>query len=965
VIVSKKEFSDLKLSPIEPTPEPREQFNHQKIIARFLSSLTPYNELLLYHEMGTGKTCTAISCIEKIRYEKNGFEGAMVFARGTGLLENFVQELLFKCTGGKYLPEDQKELTAHRTKKIVSEYYYLNTFTRFAKLLKKEYPDSRIRKEFSNHIIVIDEVHNLRLKDDKEEEDLDIYNQFYRFLHTVSNCKILLMSGTPMKDVPSEIASVMNLILPKELEFDADSFMDDYFEGEDFKPEMIDDFTRRVRGRVSYLKAMTSTIRKVYIGQTIGTLQHFKVYPDNMSEFQGEVYLEAYERDKAEKSIFVNSRQASLFVFPDGSYGREGSDRYILTRKIKTSKGSRTTYQMNPELSRAINGKIENLERLSSKYAQLVRMILENPDKKMLIYSEFVIGSGSILLGLILQHFGINKATGKESNQARRYAILTNKTATPKEIQRLINRFNDGDNTRGEYLSVIIGSRVISEGFTLKNVAKEFILTPHWNYSETSQAIARGWRVGSHTIDYEDDKIEIYQLVSLPPRHLTLSDGNPLPSIDLNMYEISERKDISMKKIEYIIKIGAFDCPLNIDRNMITGYDGMRECDYENCQYKCQGKIGSPDVITYNLYHSLEGLVGEKLTHYFKTKFSIESEALFNLMGEFTRFEVNHALKNLIDKNIIFKDRYGFNNYLRQQNNVYFLSPSISKDVSFFTKFYAEELVVSASASFEEIVHKFGEENIPEKLGQIFKYPEYTSIIIETLPDEIQMLLLQFSISAMVMKIDKNTEVREKILSYFQGSYKQFQDKWIVKYTQFSDEAWCIDINRPMDWKICPEGENILEAAASEKREVLFNSPIGYYGIYNPKLDKFCVRDVQNRKKGQKDLRKLKVGQICKHFHRNVLVDIAARRMELEPPQDYLQNMSRDDLKELISTSKYTVPEDLLDSVSDQDMRRILFWNNKNKPETCRYMREWFEEKGLMEESGDCGIQGKNRSKSK
>ena len=69
-----------------------------------------------------------------------------------------------------------------------------------------------IRKRYSNMIIVIDEIHNIRVQ--SKEKKLNIYNEFHKFLHNVSGCKTILMSGTPMKDSPTEIADVMNLILP-------------------------------------------------------------------------------------------------------------------------------------------------------------------------------------------------------------------------------------------------------------------------------------------------------------------------------------------------------------------------------------------------------------------------------------------------------------------------------------------------------------------------------------------------------------------------------------------------------------------------------------------------------------------------------------------------------------------------------------------------------------------------------
>jgi hypothetical protein len=50
VIVSKKEFNELKLKKDERLQGGK--YNHQKIIARFLASMTQYNEILLFHEMG-------------------------------------------------------------------------------------------------------------------------------------------------------------------------------------------------------------------------------------------------------------------------------------------------------------------------------------------------------------------------------------------------------------------------------------------------------------------------------------------------------------------------------------------------------------------------------------------------------------------------------------------------------------------------------------------------------------------------------------------------------------------------------------------------------------------------------------------------------------------------------------------------------------------------------------------------
>ena len=242
-ITTKKEFSDLTLEKDERVPDKKGiLFKHQKIISRFLSSVTPYNELFLFHEMGTGKTCTSIGVLEQIKQERGStYTGAAIFAEGSNLLKNFLSELLFKCTDGRYVPENYDSITeleqAHRVKKTTGEFYKFSTFEKFIKEFKM-WLSSEIKSCFNNYIIVIDEVHNLRSREidhevtveDETTDTLEIYRSFHTFLHTVENCKILLLSGTPMKDSPSEVANVFNLILPmnKQLVYGKE-FMDRYY----------------------------------------------------------------------------------------------------------------------------------------------------------------------------------------------------------------------------------------------------------------------------------------------------------------------------------------------------------------------------------------------------------------------------------------------------------------------------------------------------------------------------------------------------------------------------------------------------------------------------------------------------------------------------------------------------------------------------------------------------------------
>lgn len=304
-----------------------------------------------------------------------------------------------------------------------------------------------------------------------------------------------------MKDDPSEFASIMNLILPLNSQFINEKlFINNYFDKNGiFKKSMIEDFQTHIKGRVSYLKSMPSDVQKIFIGEKLRNLKHFIIYPDRMSEFQSTHYLKAFEKDRTEKSIFINSRQCSLFVFPDGTSGNSGFNqtRYVQKRKINggvnliddKKKIVKISYTLGRELINELTennrqngliGSLSKLQKFSSKYAKTIKIINETYPSKNLVYCEYVNGSGAIMFAKILELFGFSEATGKEITKKKRYILLTDQTANPKNLEKLIIKFNEAENIDGEYISVIIGSRIISEGFTFKNIRREFILTAHW-----------------------------------------------------------------------------------------------------------------------------------------------------------------------------------------------------------------------------------------------------------------------------------------------------------------------------------------------------------------------------------------------------------------------------------------------------------------------------------------------------
>jgi hypothetical protein len=68
---------------------------HQLFVKNFLSSQTPYNSLLLYHQLGTGKTCSAIGICEEMRsYLKQvGIQKRIIIVASPNVQDNFRLQL--------------------------------------------------------------------------------------------------------------------------------------------------------------------------------------------------------------------------------------------------------------------------------------------------------------------------------------------------------------------------------------------------------------------------------------------------------------------------------------------------------------------------------------------------------------------------------------------------------------------------------------------------------------------------------------------------------------------------------------------------------------------------------------------------------------------------------------------------------------------------------------------------------
>ena len=735
VIQRKKEFSDLVIG--DEIPLPGSYLKHQLFVQRFLSIHTPYTSLLIWHEVGVGKTITAIAVAESMKmYNKNR---ALVLVKGGNVARNFRNEII--KIEKTYIPARAiRENGSYNNIMVtasVNKSYEINTFYKFSKDIKEDLENVRrrelLKQKYSNRVIIIDEVHNLRLKDEDEEEEkgIDKYDIIYKFLHVVENCKILLLSATPMKDQSNEFVSIMNLILPTTKKLKEDEF-DSYFNKDNIiTKEGRDIILTKTKGYISYLRQQKGvnmpSIKN--IGEEIHQ-GYVKLVKLEMKEEQTSDYILSDsidnlledEKNKKSTGIYKETTQSVLCSYAKAYTTKENSRRHGITNASHETivNDMLSTYQNFDSLSDE-EKKIEVvniINKYSIKYGYLVQHLLktiiihkENKDiglPKAFVYCRYIEGSGLFLLESILNKLGYKAVDTKDiidnngkcmKSKNLRYAIITSKSKNDKaslsasSINNILDAYNHKNNNKGEYIQILLGSGTISESRSLKCVRDIFIMTPFWNYTETEQAIGRGIRAFSHDdLPLEERTVNVHRLMAIINNK---DKPKPIVTIDELMYQTSYEKDKKIKQIEHIAREIAVDCRFFKKQNSnILAEDNSRECFYTKCELKCYGndqKIVEDRVLkdTYNLFYTERDYdqIKKCIQSYIYIndnvcRLSFTSDEIIYVIKErykngFPDHVIVRSLSEIINKKERFIDNNGFYAYLKEKNNLYFLSFSL------------------------------------------------------------------------------------------------------------------------------------------------------------------------------------------------------------------------------------------------------------------------------------------------
>lgn len=612
-IIAKAEFRELlNYGYLQP---------HQELIRRYISPYTPYDRILLYHTMGTGKTFICISTAED--HYREARKICVVLTKGNTSTDSYKNQIYL------WLKNKNPDIKNREVRKYISERYIFYHHITFCKsILSRKY----IPKELTDNILfVIDEVHNIVSKSKSHNKNPLLL--LVRYVQSLTNSKVILLSGTPMTNDITRIPLILTMLISNKHEITDETLINNK------------QLYSLIKGRISYYATDDFGIKINYVGDKILNFD-IPIFISYMTDIQKRCYEKIYHSDN-NAPIYMDHINASLFVFSDGTYGRFINDKIIITKdKLsyfvgaynKDYKKSYTCnrYKVIDEFSSDIT--YDNLSKHSSKYYALLKEINNRPKQKCFVYIREIIGSGLILFSCILEKAGYELYYGQvleTINTKPRYTICVGSNNISPNIKDRVAGFNDPLNKDGQYVLIMLGSNVMSESISLFNVRHFHCLSPHWNLSTVNQAIRRVIRKGSHDILNEEDRsVDIYI-------HASILD-NINDTIDIRKIVITSRKESEINPVKANIKDSSIEKILS--------------ADYSRRYLDCSTYVNYIRDDIMDIYieeitkHIYDGITLRDL--------SIITRLPFNI--------IRHVLSYVITYNIYVRDYYGRISYLRE-----------------------------------------------------------------------------------------------------------------------------------------------------------------------------------------------------------------------------------------------------------------------------------------------------------
>lgn len=611
---------------------------YQRFIGDYLGPTSVYNEILLYHGLGSGKTATVINLINIMHWYDNTINYVLLVK--ASLDETWMVE--FK----KWLSSDPSgainvgdaasgKITNLPIFKNIHIVHYDSPFADrdFINVMKGI--DSSKRTMY-----IIDEAHNFirnvysNMNSKSGKRAQVIYDYIAREKQENNQTKIVLISATPVVNVPFELALIFNLLRPNtfpssEMEFNRIFITNSTYPI--LNPLKRNIFMRRILSLVSY-----------YIGSTPDRFAHQTLTYVNlpMSHYQYEIYrfFEKIEEDIQKKAKRVGktsqlyrtyTRQACNFVFPritgiispenrprPGQFRRamiiaddldkgkevkftsdeekEIAQKYMLEIKkfidetekwfnkldAQDKKDGHTLQDDLLEFKNMNSTKFLDWYNSSKSKAGLTIQLYECSPKMTAILFMSYMSPGKVMIytnyvimeGIDIMKIYLKLGGFSDYTNAKKFMGFCeyHGRISSDDRTRVKSMYNESNNTYGEHCKIILLSPSAAEGIQLFNIRQEHILEPYWTEVRMQQVIGRGIRQCSHR-ELPMDQRTVDVYRYKVTKPIDRNSDDFIPiSTDQHVEDQAKAKSNLNESFLSALKEAAVDCELFREHNMMA-----------------------------------------------------------------------------------------------------------------------------------------------------------------------------------------------------------------------------------------------------------------------------------------------------------------------------------------------------------------------------------------------------------
>ena len=534
----------------------------QKFLKDYVSQVKNWKSLLLYHEIGSGKTCTAIviaeAYMQTLQAPTQSARPLGVKPRATIILParlktNFLDELISPCGFNKYISKedfviyktsDDKRVRDRIRKAFmakIEEVYKIITYDGFTKEMRKGQDNiiDFIKQWTKNNIIIIDEVHNvfstrydwkvyeMILKNGKllypnrktktpiQTKGLNaiLMNLLVRYCDP--SCRFVYLTATPIFNNLNQLEELVKIMTP-------------YVE----LPEenTLQDLIELLRGKVSYFPGISKNAYPAV---------EYKYHNITMTESQ-------------DKKVALLNKNRSSEDEDEESINNE--DAFLVKQRLS-------------ELCLLDKHQID--EKNIEEYAPKIKLLVENLEKnigKQVVYTNFIARSIEIIEKILKIHGWynildvekyLNDEAAWEQYKYKVYAVWSGSTKDDKK-NMIKSLMNSPKNLFGKYIKVVLGSPAIKEGISFLQVQDMHIMDPVWNMSSKNQVEGRVIRYCSHaSIDEKLNEplkrrvtIHYYKMVHRPNGEVPLTADEEIYDIVIpKKYDAVKRGEKALKTV--------------------------------------------------------------------------------------------------------------------------------------------------------------------------------------------------------------------------------------------------------------------------------------------------------------------------------------------------------------------------------------------------------------------------------